>query len=346
MRYLFANLIDEEIKRDETFREWLINEKKQRGKSPGTIQIPQSSMNGWKDGGSAPSSATTLRANGAGLPLHTPGLAIGVATPSAAPPMPTSHPTALPPTAEEGGNLEKTTSRGSQSQDRTSGDYFSQQAPPLSPSVSATPRDSHDEAIPQSPSTEKDSGKEGTMFGRKFKMSFGMGRKLSRTPTTETSAAGNTNNNTHKTGSDGGSDEKAPTNHEGDSDGRSSTKTEDRVIEDSFLGVVQNIRHKYEDEVNEGAQALTSAITPSLANETPVLKPPVNTTILIQEDRLDSGGVADLFEGKVGSLAQQADLIEKVAPKWLGEVLLKVSARIQTPPHNCDSPECRAPALP
>ncbi|KAK8250398.1 WD repeat protein-like protein [Phyllosticta capitalensis] len=325
LRYLFANLIDEEIKRDETFREWLINEKKQRGKSPGTIQIPQSSMNGWKDGGSAPSSATTLRANGAGLPLHTPGLAIGVATPSAAPPMPTSHPTALPPTAEEGGNLEKTTSRGSQSQDRTSGDYFSQQAPPLSPSVSATPRDSHDEAIPQSPSTEKDSGKEGTMFGRKFKMSFGMGRKLSRTPTTETSAAGNTNNNTHKTGSDGGSDEKAPTNHEGDSDGRSSTKTEDRVIEDSFLGVVQTIRHKYEDEVNEGAQALTSAITPSLANETPVLKPPVNTTILIQEDRLDSGGVADLFEGKVGSLAQQADLIEKVAPKWLGEVLLKNS---------------------
>ncbi|KAK7535884.1 uncharacterized protein J3D65DRAFT_626600 [Phyllosticta citribraziliensis] len=321
LRYLFANLIDEEIKRDEAFREWLLNEKKQRGKSPGTIQIPQSTMNGWKDA-SAPSSATTLRANGAGLPLHTPGLAIGVATPAAAPPLPTSHSTALPPTAEEGGNLEKSTSRGSQ--DRASGDYFSQQAPPLSPSVSATPRDSHDEGVPQSPSTEKDGGKEGTMFGRKFKMSFGMGRKLSRTPTAEASAAGG-NNHTNKTGSDGGSDEKAPTTHEGDSDGRSSTKTEDRVIEDSFLGVVQTIRHKYEDDVNEGAQALTSAITPSLANETPVLKPPLNTTILIQEDRLDAGGVADLFEGKVGSLAQQADLIEKVAPKWLGEVLLRNS---------------------
>ncbi|KAK7511453.1 WD repeat protein-like protein [Phyllosticta citriasiana] len=322
LRYLFANLIDEEIKRDEAFREWLLNEKKQRGKSPGTIQIPQSTMNGWKDG-SAPSSATTLRANGGGLPLHTPGLAIGVATPAAAaPPVPASHPTALPPTAEEGTNLEKSTSRGSQ--DRASGDYFSQQAPPLSPSVSATPRDSNDEGIPQSPSMEKDSGKEGTMFGRKFKMSFGMGRKLSRTPTTETSAAGG-NNNVNKTGSDGGSDEKTPTTHEGDSDERSSTKTEDRIIEDSFLGVVQTIRHKYEDDVNEGAQTLTSAITPSLANETPVLKPPLNTTILIQEDRLDAGGVADLFEGKVGNLAQQADLIEKVAPKWLGEVLLRNS---------------------
>ena len=49
------------------------------------------------------------------------------------------------------------------------------------------------------------------------------------------------------------------------------------------------------------------------------------TTILIQEDRPDSGGVADLFEGKVGTLGSQADLIEKAAPMWLAEVLLRVS---------------------
>jgi len=109
-----------------------------------------------------------------------------------------------------------------------------------------------------------------------------------------------------------------------DSDSRSS-KTDERVIEDNFFGVIQRIRHVYEDQVHDGAQVLTSAITPSLPNETPVLKPPLNTTILIQEDRPDSGGVADLFEGNVSSLGQQADIIEKVAPVWLADVLLRVS---------------------
>jgi WD repeat-containing protein 48 len=73
-----------------------------------------------------------------------------------------------------------------------------------------------------------------------------------------------------------------------------------------------------------GVTDIVSAIAPSLPNDTPVLKPPAMTTILIQEDRPGSGGVADLFEGKVGTLALQADLIEKVAPMWLGEVLLRV----------------------
>jgi WD repeat-containing protein 48 len=53
------------------------------------------------------------------------------------------------------------------------------------------------------------------------------------------------------------------------------------------------------------------------------LKPPPNTTILIQEERPEAGGVADLFEGKVGSTAEMADLIEKVAPMWLGDALLR-----------------------
>jgi WD repeat-containing protein 48 len=115
-----------------------------------------------------------------------------------------------------------------------------------------------------------------------------------------------------------------------DSDSRSS-KTDERVIEDNFLGAVQRIRHVYEDHVQDGHRALMSAITPSLPNETPILKPPLNTTILIQEDRPDSGGVADLFEGNVGSLAQQVDKIEKVAPVWLADVLLRVSAPTPIP---------------
>jgi WD repeat-containing protein 48 len=67
-----------------------------------------------------------------------------------------------------------------------------------------------------------------------------------------------------------------------------------------------------------------TAITPSLPNDTPVLKLPPDTTVLIQEDMSDHGGVVDLFGGTVGSLGRQADIIERVAPTWLGECLLRV----------------------
>lgn len=308
LRYLFANLIDEEIKRDEAFRQQILQEKKQQRKTPGTIEIPEANMNGWKEG-SAPSSATTLRANnGFHLPVTTPGLAIGVATPGV---MGHGHAHTnsnhLPPTAEEGTQLEQTTSGGSK--ERTSGDYFStspQQQAATTPSSASQPRKSGEESATSPTDGEKDS-KEGTMFGRKFKMSFGGMKKLGRTQTNEATSKPSM---------------ETPVETPEDSDSRTS-KSEDRVIEDNLLGVIQTIRHRYEDELQEGAQNLTSAITPSLANETPVLKPPIGTSILIQEDRPDSGGVADLFEGTVGSLGHQADLIEKVAPKWLGEVLLK-----------------------
>ncbi|KAK0645315.1 UBP9-binding protein [Lasiodiplodia hormozganensis] len=307
LRYLFANLIDEEIKRDESFRQNILLEKKQQRKSPGTIEIPDAQMNGWKEG-SAPSSATTLRANnGFHLPVTTPGLAIGVATPGGHPHAHTHQTTNhLPPTAEEGTQLEQSTSGGSK--ERNSGDYFStspRTQAATTPSSASQPRKSGEA---QSPTDgDKENNKEGTMFGRKFKMSFGGMKKLGRTTTSDTTSKPSM---------------ESPTETPEESDSHTS-KSEDRVIEDNLLGVIQAIRHRYEDEVQEGAQNLTSAITPSLANETPVLKPPIGTSILIQEDRPDSGGVADLFEGTVGSLGQQADFIEKVAPKWLGEVLLK-----------------------
>ena len=68
-----------------------------------------------------------------------------------------------------------------------------------------------------------------------------------------------------------------------------------------------------------------TAITPSMPNETPVLKPPLSTTVIIQEDRPDSGGVADLYRGTVGSLHEDADLLERVVPTWLGDLLLSAS---------------------
>lgn len=126
---------------------------------------------------------------------------------------------------------------------------------------------------------------------------------------------------------------------EAESDSRSSKTSNSRVIEDTMLGTVQKIRFAYEDSllaqmqqqqarenglpVSAAAVELPTAIITSLPNETPVLKPPPNTTILIQEDRPEAGGVADLFEGTVGTVGEKCDLVEKVAPMWLGEVLLR-----------------------
>jgi len=155
------------------------------------------------------------------------------------------------------------------------------------------------------------------MFGSKKFRGLGFGMKsLKRDKTNEAASA-----------------KPAPINEtpSEDSDSRSS-KVEDRTIEDNFLGVIQRIRLVYEEQLHhphpqkdgeEPSLRLDSAISPSLPNDTPVIKPPTNTTILIQEDRVDSGGVADLFEGRVGSLGHQADLIEKVAPIWLAECLLR-----------------------
>lgn len=316
LRYLFSNLIDEEIKRDEDFRNALIQEKTNstRASPPTSIQIPETPINGWKDAVSGPTSASTIRAaNGFYLPVTTPGMAIGLATPGLPPPSAghgSQRLNPLTPTTEEGGNLEKTQTQ--QSQNKDSGDYFSA-APNTNGNGNGKPAasteassESAPENAPQSPVEETPAAKKGkNLFSKKFNMNFNM-KKFGTTSSTPDPAAKPV-----------APDEKAE-----DSDSRSS-KTDEKAVEDNFLGAIQRIRHAYEEQVSLGAVTVNSQIAPSLPNETPVLKPPASTTILIQEDRPDAGGVADLFEGKVGSLGQQADLVEKFAPVWLADVLLK-----------------------
>ena len=60
---------------------------------------------------------------------------------------------------------------------------------------------------------------------------------------------------------------------------------------------------------------------PSLPSETPVLKLPSNTKVFIQEET--SGSTANLYEGTVGSVGRDADVIEQKGPMWLGHVLLQ-----------------------
>lgn len=338
LRYLFNGLITEEIRRDENYREQLLRtreqQKLQRENAPSSIQLPQSQMNGWNHDSADANAAATPKASANGVKAPTtPGLNIGLATPGiTSSPAQNKNASTLPPTnEEEGAALEP---RSSQQQARASADgnadYFSTSRGPNThlntPGGSSQPATTPTEGQePQTPSADGQqgaaSGKEG-LFGKKFRMgmSFSGMKKIGRTQTNDKSAP---------------VEEKEET----ESDTHSSKTSNSRVVDDNLLGTIQKIRFAYDDLLHQQMQAqqayenglpvppatidVPSAITPSLPNETPVLKPPPNTTILIQEDRPEAGGVADLFEGSVGSLGEMCDVVEKAAPMWLGDVILR-----------------------
>lgn len=245
-------------------------------------------------------------------------MTIGAATPAIQPrqaiPM-ESQPT-LP--SLDGSGLEKRISQHSQSRsssDKTN-DYFSanpdaqsqrssnEQANNLvGSSESQDDRPSQGSSEPERDNHGKESS---SLFGKKFRNPFS-GKKLGR------SASASTNKPAVV-------DEKAE-----ESDGSKSIASVEPAAQDNFYGVIQKMRQRYQELMQENpGQAVPSGICPSLPNETPVLKLPPLTTVIIQEDRPDSGGVADLYRGTVSSVGGDADLIEAVAPMWLGDLLLRV----------------------
>ena len=246
---------------------------------------------------------TPRAANGISLPLATPGLAIGIATP---------HPgsTASGASANQVTNLEKTSSNQSQSRVSTDKpkDYFS-----TNPNVQtgsdqqvrpSTPGEDSSETSTQSPvdGDKEDKPRESTsLFGKRFRMNFP--KKLGRTS----------------------AEVKPPAVDEKAEESDKSEEKEERLIEDNFLGTIQRLRYEYEENLhNHPLQPLLSGIHPSSSSETPLLEPPPNTTIIIQEDRPDSGGVTDLYRGTVRSVGHDAESVEKNGPMWLGDLLLRV----------------------
>ncbi|KAI0451823.1 WD repeat-containing protein [Xylaria acuta] len=305
LRYLFARLTDEEIKRDEAYRQKL-NESVERRLAATQIDTPLSvaipAINDSQIWQSTGSPVTTPRANGSIL-LPTPGLGIGVATPAI-------H---LPGVPEKVGTpLSSVEKRASQTSRQSGEDYFSSgiSSADAPYKVMTTPAAVEPQAVeaPKSPAETKDKEKDGpkspsTPFGKKFRMGMSFGSKK-----TGRSASSNT--------------EKPVVVEEKPEENKSeSSSNHEKEVGDNFRGAIQKIHNDYEKQLLENPnQVVETKITPSLPNETPVLKLPPGTKVIIQEET--SGGSADVYRGTVMTVGVDADIIEEKAPMWLAEVLL------------------------
>lgn len=255
------------------------------------------------------------------MPSTTPGLAINQATPGPAPPLPgvpeASASTPLSP-------LEKRTSHTY----RRSGDkddYFTTTTigpadtgvkSAVTPATPAAESSEGNKGAADDKSKEKEKDKSGdnpkspgTGFGKKFRMSFGtkkLGRSASQTAQEKPAVV----------------DEKAEESE--------SSSSHEKEVEDNFYGVIQKIRNEYERQVAEAPDKIVeTGLTPSLPDETPVLKLPPNTKVLIQEET--SGSVANIYEGTVGGVGKDADIIEQKGPMWLGHILLQNQVTFKDP---------------
>jgi WD repeat-containing protein 48 len=236
-------------------------------------------------------------------PMPTPGLGIGMASPG----LPSSAitdshgTTPLASVTEDQGSKEPTTAR----------DYFTikstRKSVDAGDASAKTPASTAlEEPVPPTPSAtglepekEEKAKRPGSLFGKKFQMSFP--KKLGRTS----------------------SEVKPATEEKAAEPDKLSVK--EKVYDENFSGVVQKIRDGYKTLLAANPlRALETAIIPCSADETPVLELPPNTSIIIQEDRPDSAVAADLYRGSIATVAEDADKLEKAAPAWLGDFVLRV----------------------
>lgn len=181
------------------------------------------------------------------------------------------------------------------------------EVPPAEEKAAKTPGENGKEKEKDKDAKDKDKDKDntklpGTTFGKKFRMgmSFGtkkLGRSLSTVAAEKPAVL----------------DEKAEESE--------SSSNHEKEYDDSFLGVIQKLRSEYEKQLTDRPdQLVETKLAPSLANDTPVLKLPPGTKVIIQEET--SGGSAEMYRGTVASVGADADVVEARAPPWLGEALL------------------------
>jgi WD repeat-containing protein 48 len=285
LRYLFSNLIDEEIRRDEEYRKTPGSQRFRNESAVAHIQILTDPA------GSTVATPLTKSSNGGySLFPQTPNLGIGLATPVGL------------------NNLNTPFTPWEDNQARTSidgqgGDYFTAGGNFNGARKSAEASDDgRGTPMPDKDKEEKDS----SLFGKW--RPFGT-KKLGRSASTD---MGGLKTVAHAT------EDKV-----GERTAAGESAEQPDQLDETLAGVIRNIRKTYDAlHRDDSSVPPNSLITPSLPSETPVLKLPKNTTIIVQEDKPDSGGVADLYRGTVGCVGRDADLLEKVAPAWLGELIL------------------------
>jgi WD repeat-containing protein 48 len=315
LRWLFAPVVDDEVRRDNEFRQAAIARAEELARSnpldtpgpgddiPRSLGIPISN----------PHSGSTLRAGSDFPGSPSTGFGIHIGTPSSAylstsmqsnSPFPMFEPDT--PDALGPGNSHPDGGPSSFS-DRS--DYFSNRPTahpqmdndktPMSPGDAA-----HNLGVPQSPAEpDKEERKKGSLFSKSFQMKFA---KLGNRTSTDIP--------------------KPQILEEKAEDSEISSVKEEKVYEPNLCGVVERIRHDYEDLLASNADRdLETAILPSDESETPRLSIPPRTAVFIQEETGDTAVASDLYRGSVDRIGEDLERLKKSIPHWLGELLLKVS---------------------
>lgn len=274
-----------------------------------SIAIPAFNAQGWEQDGSP----ATPRANGLGF-AQTPGLGIGVATPGPRTLQGVPENAVTPSSPAE-------VKRSMQLSRPSGDDYFASAASgdvvakvaPTTPAATeqpstvaaTTPATAAKDETPQSPvDGKKETGKG---FGKKFRMGMSFGtKKLGRSA------------------SSSATEKPAVVEEKPEENKSESSSNHEKEVDDNLHGVIQKIQNEYEKQLQENPEKFVeTGINPSLPIDTPVLRLPSGTKVILQEET--SGGIANLYRGTVETVGVDVDIIKEKAPMWLGDVLLTVS---------------------
>ncbi|KAJ5120623.1 Protein of unknown function DUF3337 [Penicillium bovifimosum] len=305
LRWLFAPVVDDELRQDNEFRQAAIARAEENARLnpvststtaddiPRSIGIPISG------------SKTTLRPSSDIPASPNMGYGINIGTPSSNylstsmqsnSPFPMFEDTAeasAPPTSHPDGGPSSFTER--------MGDYFSNRVLASSQPDTDKPLMSPSDGVPQSPAEPDNPERKKSLFGKKFQMNF-----------------------PKKLGGRNSSETKPQILEEKAEESEISSVKEERVYEPNLYGVVERIRHDYEEFLATNPdRELETAVLPSAEDETPRLEIPSKVAVFIQEETGDTAVASDLYRGSVGRIGEDLERLKKSIPHWLGELLLK-----------------------
>lgn len=178
------------------------------------------------------------------------------------------------------------------------------------PPVEAAPPQPTAAAANTSGTTATTQGKSSNGFMGRFK--FGKGNKKekekksgSATPQSTTPAPATQSNDT-STGALAASQEETV------------TEPEPQVLGE----VIQELRKEYNGKKQSNGD-IPSVYAPPPPSELPIISIPPHTKIMISELAQDSGGLMDLYRGRVAQAGIDVDKLEAIVPDWIANVLLR-----------------------